>query len=280
VGFAVSVEVEVEPEVELGVGRAAGSPVEVDGIPVGTGVPVAPRVVVGTGVPVGGECGCEVGLGAGPPPVDPRAADPRPVEPGAVGPRTGAHTRSSVSRALCAAARLRWRASVLSGGDAAPPRLLPAFVPVPLPVCAPLTAPEAAPVVRAGADPALPAVVAVALAPLLDGVAPFLTEVAEVVAGVDGAAEVDAEVDAEPSETSDDSSWASAACAESRVARSAVGSMAARLCPADTWSPTATCSAVTVPAAGKEAVTWSTRWAVPVRVSTWATGPRVTAVNR
>ncbi|GAA2479218.1 hypothetical protein GCM10009858_15960 [Terrabacter carboxydivorans] len=63
-------------------------------------------------------------------------------------------------------------------------------------------------------------------------------------------------------------SCASVACAERRAARSAVGSMVAKACPEVTWSPTATWTRVTVPLAGNVAVTWSTRWAVPVRVST------------
>lgn len=75
-------------------------------------------------------------------------------------------------------------------------------------------------------------------------------------------------------------SWASAARAARRLAWSAVGSMVASDCPADTWSPTLTLMPVTVPLVGKAAVTWSTRWAVPVRVRTWLTGPRLTVAVR
>jgi hypothetical protein len=82
------------------------------------------------------------------------------------------------------------------------------------------------------------------------------------------------------SATSEAWSWASAAWAAKRLACSAVGSMVASDCPADTWSPTFTLMPVTVPLAGKAAVTWSTRWAVPVRVSTWLTGPRLTVAVR
>ncbi|GAA2154577.1 hypothetical protein GCM10009826_14820 [Humibacillus xanthopallidus] len=257
VGVPVPVGVAVGPLVGAALGPALGPVVgPVVETPVGVGT-----TVVGAGVPVG--CACECGGAPGTGPAD--GPD--------VAPSTGAHTRSSVTRALCDAKRLRWTVLALSCGDDDPPEGRPVEEP-PDPV-----RPAGVDVCVVPVPMAPPARVVVGVLVLV--VVVDVGGVAVVVVLADDAGVVEAVVeDADPSAKSDASSWARLAWAESRLARSAVGSMAARLWPADTWSPTATCRAVTVPFAGKEAVTWLTRCAVPARVSTCATGPRVTTANR
>lgn len=64
------------------------------------------------------------------------------------------------------------------------------------------------------------------------------------------------------------------------AACSGVWSMVASCCPGVTVSPTLTLTAVTVPLTGNAAVTWETRFTVPVRVSVWATDPFVAVASR
>ena len=64
--------------------------------------------------------------------------------------------------------------------------------------------------------------------------------------------------------------WVTAACR-------AVGSRAARVCPAVTCWPTVTSTEATSPPTGNVAVAWLLCAAVPVRSRTWVTSPRLTA---
>jgi hypothetical protein len=258
-GVLVGVDVAVGVAVSVGVSVGVGVPV-VGGVPVAVGVSAlvaggaAVRArLVGAGVPAGCECWAAGMTGI--------------VGTPAVDPSTGAQARCSASRALWDARSARCTALVLSGGAVGPPE-----------ACPPTEEPVAA-------DPAaLPAVV-----PPVDEVAPLVDAGALLVGAavafavalvVDAGAVTDGAVVAAWSAASDASSWARVAWAARRSACSAVGSIVARVWPADTWSPTATWRPETTPFAGKEAVTWSTRWAVPVRVSTSATSPRETVASR
>ena len=238
-GVGDPVELGVEVVVGVPVSEEAGVVVDVsDGVSarvsVGVGVgAVVGAAVVGAGVPVG--CGGEVGRLT------------CPVGLPAVDPSTGAQTCSSVSSARCDAAKVRCTALVLSrGGEVVVP---------------------AEPLVRDEPEPAAPPeevedleVPVMAVPVVVPVVVLLLVAVLAAVAAVDAVEALEADavvvVDVDPSVTSDASSWARNACAESRLARRAVESMVARVCPADTRSPTAAWRLVTVPPAAKEAVTW------------------------
>ncbi|GAA2742463.1 hypothetical protein GCM10009868_12530 [Terrabacter aerolatus] len=217
-------------------------------------------------------------------------------------PITGAQACSSASSACWARASERSIARVLSGGSPDPPvdewppaaapdppeRPVPVvlFVPVPfVPVVLFVPVVPAPDDVREEVEALRLVVPTLPLEPVVEPPPDALPEADRVVVPVPVPVPAVPVVElvvvvAVWSAMSEASSCARVAWAARRAARSAVGSMVARDSPVETWSPTATPMWVTVPFAGKVVVTWSTRWAVPVRVSTWSTGPRLTTVVR